>query len=217
VRARLALAAGLGACLVTLGCASYGSHLSATPLAPGKSELTLSADALILDRGFGPQIVPNPEAGWRIGLGDDVDVGGRLNLAGIEANARFRVFDRGAFDLALVPGLGFGFVPVTNADTGLFNLSALGSLLLGVELKPGWQLVMGGRGMAQGTFPATTFRGDIDAAKLLYLAGGTLGLRLPLGKTTWLFPDVNILVPYDSERNGWYFPNIQAGIGLAFE
>jgi hypothetical protein len=152
-----------------------------------------------------------------MGLGQDVDVGGRLNLAGVEANARCRVLDRGAFDLAVVPGLGFGFVPVTNADTGLFNLSALGSLLLGVDLKPGWQLVMGARGIAQGTFPMTTFRGDIDAAKLLYLAGGTLGLRLPLGKATWLFPDVNILVPYDSERSGWYFPNIQAGVGLAFE
>jgi hypothetical protein len=216
-RARLALVCGASGCLAVQGCATYGSHLSSTPVAPGASELSLSADALILDRGFGPQIVPNLEAGWRIGLGEDVDVGGRLNLAGMEANARFRVLDRGAFELALVPGLGFGFVPVTNADTGLFNLSALSALLLGVDLKRDWQLVIGPRGMAQCAFPLTTFRGDLDAAKLLYLAGGTLGLRFPLGKKTWIFPDVNVLVPYDSQRNEWQFPNIQAGVALAFE
>jgi hypothetical protein len=207
---------GLG-CIAVLGCATYGSHLSATPVAPGATELSVSADALILDRGFGPQIVPNPEAGWRIGVGEDLDVGGRLNLGGVEANARWRLLDGGTFDLTLVPGLGLGFVPVTNADTGLFNLNALGALLLGVDLKRDWQLVLGTRGVAQCTFPLTTFRGDTDAAKLFYLAGGTLGLRLPLGKTTRLFPDLNILVPYDSERGEWYFPNIQAGVALTFE
>lgn len=212
----LELGAGFGV-LLSLGCATYGSHLSATPVARGTEELSLSADALVIDRGFGPQIVPNPEVGWRHGSGDDFDVGGRVNLAGVEANARLRVLDGEWLDLAVVPGAGFGFVPATNADSGLFNLSALGALLAGMQLHQRSQLVLGPRGIVTYAFPLTAFGGDTSGAKLIYLVGGTLGVRFPVGETTWLFPDVNVLVPYDSDRKEWYFPSIQGGVALQFE
>lgn len=212
----LELGAGFGL-LLSLGCATYGSHLSATPVARGTDELSLSADALVIDRGFGPQIVPNPEVGWRHGWGDDFDVGGRANLAGVEANGRLRVLDGEWLDLAVVPGAGFGFVPATNADSGLFNLSALGALLAGVQLQQRSQLVLGPRGIVTYAFPLTAFGGDTSGAKLIYLVGGTLGVRFPVGETTWLFPDVNVLVPYDSDRKEWYFPSIQGGVALQFE
>ena len=52
------------------GCASYGSHLDATALPPGRTQLSLNADALVIDRGLGPQVLPNPELGYRLGVSE---------------------------------------------------------------------------------------------------------------------------------------------------
>jgi hypothetical protein len=199
------------------GCASYGSHLSASPTAPGNRELALSADVLVIDRGVGPQVLPNPEIGLRLGLVDDLDIGGRLNAGGFEGNARWRVLASEAFDLAVVPGLGFGFVPVTNADSGIFNANGLATVLGGVKVGSRTDLVFGMRGVATYAFPLTAFRGDASGAKMLYLPGGMIGMRMPVGKTSYVFPDVSVLRPYDSERDEWYFPTIQGGVSLQFE
>lgn len=205
------------ATLLTMGCATYGSHLTASPLPPGDGQLALTADALVIDRGLGPQVVPNPEVGLRRGLLDDLDIGGRVNVGGLEGNVRWRIAGSDRIDLALVPGLGFGFVPVTNADTGLFNASGLASLLFGVETSPRAELVLGARAVATYAFPATAFLGDASGAKMLYLPGATLGFRLPVGESTYLFPDASVLLPYDSESREWYFPTIQGGLSLQLE
>jgi hypothetical protein len=203
--------------LLCFACSSYGLHLTPAPLPPGSQQLGVSFDALLIDRGFGPQLVPNPELAWRRGVGNGVDLGGRVNAGGVEANLRWRLLQHGAFTLAAVPGMSFGFVPVTNADTGLFNASALASLLGGLELAKRWQLVFGARGAATYAFPFTAFQGEAAGAKMIYLAGGVLGLRCPVGKSTFLLPDVNVLVPYDSELHEWFFPNIQGGVSLEWE
>ena len=211
-RARAAVVLGL-----LDGCVSYGSHLSATPVPAGQDEVALSADVLVIDRGLGPQLLPNPEAAWRSGLGENMDLGARVNVGGVEANGRFRVLSSTLLELTLVPGVGVGFVPVTNADSGLFHVSALGAVLAGIELDRRNQLVIGARGMASYTFPLTAFSGDAAGAKVIYLVGGVLGVRLPVGESTYLFPDINVLVPYDSDRREWFFPNIQGGVSLQFE
>jgi hypothetical protein len=198
-------------------CTSYGLHLTPTPLPERAQQLGVAFDALVIDRGFGPQWVPNPEFAWRRGVGHGVDLGGRINAGGVEANLRWRLLRQERFTLAAVPGMSFGFVPVTNADTGLFNASALAALLAGMELESRWQLVLGARGAATYAFPLTAFQGEAAGAKMIYLAGGVLGLRCPVGESTFLFPDINVLVPYDSERQQWYFPNIQGGVSLEWE
>jgi hypothetical protein len=207
----LSLLAGAGA------CANYGTHLSATPTAPGNRELSLAADVLVVDRGFGPQVLPNPELGLRQGIASDLDVGARANAGSLELNARWRVVESGRLDLAVVPGVSFGFVPVTNPDSGLFNASALGSVLGGVELGERTDLVIGARGVATYAFPLTAFRGDAHGAKMIYLPGGVLGVRFPVGVKSYLFPELNLLVPYDTERHEWGFPVFQGGLALQLE
>lgn len=186
-------------------------------MAPEGDEVTLSADALIIDRGLGPQVVPNPEVGLRLGASKSIDFGGRVNVGGFEANARFRVWESELVELTLVPGAGFGFVPVTNADTGLFNANLLGAVLCGLNVSPRSQLVFGPRTSATYAFPLTAFRGDASGAKMIYHLGGVLGVRVPVGETTYLFPDVNLLFPYDSQTQAWYFPTIQGGVALQLE
>lgn len=211
------LAVSLAApCCGLSGCASYGSHLAASPLPAGKRELSLNADVLVIDRGLGPQVLPNPEVGYRFGLGPELDLGGRLNAGSLEVNGRWR-FARGVADLALVPGLGLGFVPVTNSDTGLFNAHLLASLLAGFHPSERSELVLGARGGVTYAFPKSLFAGDTSEDKLVYLAGGVLGVRFPVGARTYLFPELNLLFPYDTYWDEWNFPTFQGGIALQFE
>jgi hypothetical protein len=200
-----------------LGCASYGGHLSASPIDAGNREVTLNADALVIDRGVGPQVLPNPELGLRFGIARHLDVGGRVNAGGVEANGRWRAVASSPVQVAVVPGLGFGFVPFTNRDSGLFNASALATVLTGVNVGQRTQLIVGMRGVATYAFPATTFRGDATGAKMLYLPGGSLGVRFPVGESTYLLPDVNVLVPYDSSTAEWLFPTVQGGLSLQLD
>lgn len=213
-RARRALALALRfLALGSSGCASYGLHLTATPLAPGARELSLNADALVIDRGLGPQVLPNPELGYRVGVASDLDVGARLNAGSLEANARWRL-TRGALDLAVVPGLGFGFVPVTNNDTGIFNAHALASVLAGLQVSPRTSIVLGPRAVVTYAFPLTAFSGDATGDKVIHALGGVLGARFQLGASSYLSPEINALVPYDTAREEWYFPTLQAGLAL---
>lgn len=212
----LALAA-LPFALLAVGCATYGSHLTATPIAPGESELTLAADGLLIDRGFGLQPLPNPDASLRWGLADGLDLGLRAHFVGLESTARVRLVRSGAFSLAAVPGLGFAFVPVTNEDTGLFNANLLGGLLAGLGLGGGDELVLGARAIATYAFPLTAFRGDASGDKMLYRVGGVVGVRVRLSDSLSLFPDLNVFAPYDSERKDWTLPILQGGVALSFD
>lgn len=198
------------------GCVSYGSHLAATPLAAGTRELSLNADALVIDRGLGAQVLPNPEVGYRVGLSRNVDVGGRVNAGSLELNTRVRLHG-GLLDLAVIPGLGFGFVPVTNAETGLFNAHALTSVVAGFHPAPRWDIVLGGRAALTYAFPLTAFRGVNDGDELIYLLGGVFGVRGPLGARSYIFPDINLLFPYRSRDGVWSFPTLQGGVAFAFD
>jgi hypothetical protein len=197
-------------------CASYGSHLSASPLPPGGRQLSVNADLLVIDRGLGPQVLPNPELGYRFGLGESVDIGGRLNAGSFEINTRVRVL-RGVLDLAVIPGVGFGFVPVTNADTGLFNAHGLASLVGSWHPVQSWDVVFGARAGLTYAFPLTAFRGVTAGDDVFYLIGGVLGIRFPIGKRTWLFPDLNLLYPYDTGRKAWNAPTLQGGVAFVFD
>ncbi|HVY31959.1 MAG TPA: hypothetical protein VHB79_35735 [Polyangiaceae bacterium] len=198
------------------GCVSYGSHLSASPLPEHTREVSLNADVLIVDRGLGPQPLPNPELGYRRSINPSLDWGGRINAGSLETNLRWG-FAGGVVRWALVPGLGLGFVPVTNRDTGLFNSHLLLSLLSGVRLGQRSELVLAARGALTYAFPLTLLRGEPGEDTLYYLAGGALGFRFPVGEHTFLFPELDVLRAYDTQSERWLFPTLQGGVALQFD
>ncbi len=214
-RVRLSLSGLLGATQL-LGCASYGSHLAATPVPQGTSELSLNADGMIIDRGLGPQLLPNPEAALRYGLLRELDVGGRLNAGSLELDGRLRLVHTKAFALSVVPGVGGGFVPVTNADTGLCNANLLASVLGGFNLGGRDELTLGPRIISTYAFPLTLFQGDATGARFVHSVGGVLGARFAVGKRFALSPELNVFMPYDTERHEWYLPAVQGGLGFQF-
>ncbi len=191
--------------------------MTATPVAPGEREWQVAADAVWLDRGYGPQVLPNPQLGLRFGLTPNVDIGGRLNAGSLELDSVMRVVDTSALDLALVPGVFAGFVPVTNSDTGVMQAGAVTSVLLGLHLSSRVDLVLGARGHAAYAFPLTALRGDAAGAKMLYLPGGSAGMRIRLSRSFSIMPELNVSIPYDSLRREWTFPILQGGVSLHFD
>jgi hypothetical protein len=199
------------------GCVSYGSHLSATPTAPGRTEYSVNADGMVLDRGFGPQVLPNPEASIRWGLARELDFGVRVNALGAEASSRIGLLHVEKYRLTTVPLIGGGFVPATNQDTELVTTTAGMVLLSGFALGSRTQLVVGLRGQARLGLNAVAVQEDFGAALWSFVPGGSLGVRFPLSERFHLFPEVVVVVPYDLESGIWKTPILQGGVGVQWD
>ena len=204
-------------CLTSLAataCISHGSHLSATPTRKGQTEYSVNLDALLLDRGFGPQVLPNPEASIRWGLARELDFGLRVNALGGEASSRLGLVELDGYRLTAVPLLGGGFVPATNPDTALVTTTAGLVALNGIRIAPRTELVLGLRGQPRLGLNAVAVREDFGAATWSFVSGGSLGVRFPLNDRLFLFPEAVVVVPYDLEIGVWRAPILQAGIGV---
>ena len=210
----------LGLCLCLLwapGCVSYGSHLSAKPTPPGQTEYSVNLDGMILDRGFGRQLLPNPEASMRWGLSRLLDFGLRVNALGAEANSRISLLQRGRYRFTAVPLLGGGFVPVTNQDTGLVTTTAGVILLNGFTLGSATELVVGLRTQVRLDLNAVAVQEDFSAANWSLVPGASVGVRFPVSQRIFLFPELVVLVPRSLEGEGFQAPILQGGIGMQWE
>ena len=207
----------LSACLtlvLTSGCVSYGSHLSATPTAPGQTEYSVAADGLVLDRGFGPQVLPNPEASIRWGIARELDFGLRVNALGGEASSRIGLIHAERYRLTTVPLLGGGLVTATNQDTDLVTTTAGVVLLNGLSLGSRTELVVGLRGQTRLGLNAVAVREDFAEATWSFVPGGSFGMRFPVSERFHLFPEVVVVVPYDLEEGDFDSPILQGGVAV---
>lgn len=203
------------------GCASYGSHLTATPVAPDAAQASVHADTILMDRGFGPQFLPNPELGFRLGYSDDVDFGGRVNFGGGELNTRLRFVNAPLADITMSPFLGGGFVPMTNRDTGILRVPAGMRLLFGFHASSSADLLLGLSGAVEAQAPLLAVRGHTEDLHFLLSPGCSIGAEFPWG-TLKVHPEVNLTAPYDprdrspddSAARGFQNPIIQAGIAF---
>lgn len=211
----------LCACLAS-GCASYGSHLSATPVRPGDNQAGLHVDAILMDRGFGPQVLPNPELGFRVGYSENVDFGGRVNATGFELNSLLRLERSEALDVALSPYLGAGFVPLTNRDTGILRAPLGARLLFGWHASREVDVVLGLTGAVEAQAPLYSLGGRPEYVRFLVSPGGSLGAVFPWGTSLRIHPELNLTAPYDPSDRGYYDadsdgfqkPIVQAGIAF---
>jgi hypothetical protein len=208
---------GLSGCLTLFlasGCVSYGSHLSATPTAPGQTEYSVAADGLVLDRGFGPQVLPNPEASIRFGLARELDFGLRVNALGAEASSRIGLVHAERYRLTTVPLLGGGLVTATNQDTDFVTTTAGLVLLNGFQMGSRTELVVGLRGQTRLGLNAVAVREDFAEATWSFVPGGSLGVRFPVSERFSLFPEVVVVVPYDLEEGVFASPILQGGVAV---
>ena len=199
------------------GCVTYGSHLTATPTALGETEYSMAADALVLDRGFGPQVLPNPEASIRWGFARELDFGLRVNALGAEASSRIGLLRAERYRFTALPLFGGGFVSATNQDTELVTTTVGLALLNGFAIGSRTDLVVGLRGQTRLGLNAVAVQEDFAAATWSFVPGGSLGVRFPVSARFHLFPEIVVVVPYDLEGNVFRSPVLQGGVAVQWD
>lgn len=202
--------------LCALGCATYNPHLTATPTLRGTTDFAVTADVLVVDRGFGPEPFAAPDVSLRRGLGGDWDLGARLFPAGAELSARHRFYDAGRYELSLVPLLAAGVVSATNTDTSFFATSAGVIGLNGFRLDERSELVLGLRSQLELGLNAVAVHEDFSAARWRIVSGLELAYAYRVSRRWSISPGVVALVPYDLEQHKASFPIIQGGLAAGF-
>lgn len=197
-------------------CASYSPHHSARLTPAGSSEASVAADALLIDRGLGPEVFALPEFALSHGLSHDWDAGGRVYPFGIELNGRHRLLGYGPALVSVMPLLAVSQVSATNADTSFADVNAGAVLLNGHRLTPKLELTLGLRSQLRLGLNAVAVREDFDAARWAILAGTSVALQWRVAAESLLVPGVVVLCPYDLDRDLWDFPIVQAGTAVTW-
>lgn len=209
----------LAACVAAggAGCASFSNHLTPRPTEKGKTEFHATADFIAFkQQNNKQQLLPNLEIGIRHGLSDRADIGGKLYAFGLELNSRVAIVRSDTFDVGVVPGASAAFVSYATTEEAKFLALAFGMpLLFGLRMGGAGQLVFGPRLGAQ---IATQTNSNLsDASGVLTLQpGGTLGVQLDLGDNFALFPEVNVIYPYNTDRESFEKPQWQGGLSFQF-
>lgn len=204
------------ACQAALACASYSPHQAARLTPRGQYEASFAADALVVDRGLGPEVFALPEYALNRGLSDAWDVGGRVYPVGVEANARRRLLQYPGGLVSVMPLLAVSQVSATNADTSFVDLNAGASLLNGLRLGPKLELTLGLRSQLRLGLNAVAVREDFDAARWALLTGTSAALHWRVSAQSTLVPGVVVLFPYDLDRDVWDFPIFQGGAAVTW-
>lgn len=199
-----------------IACASYSPHHSARLAPAGANEASFAVDALVVDRGLGPETFPLPEFALSRGLSDRWDAGGRVYPFGIELNARRKLLQQRGLLVTAMPLLAVSQVSATNADTSFADVNTGAALLNGIRLGPKLQLTLGLRSQVRLGLNAVAVREDFDAARWAILTGTSAAFHWRALSTSTLVPGVVVLFPYDLDRDVWDFPIIQGGAAITW-
>lgn len=199
-----------------MACASYSPHHTARLVPAGTNEASFAADALVVDRGLGPEVFALPEFALSRGISDEWDAGGRVYPFGVELNTRRRLLRYGNALLSLMPLVAVSQVSATNPDTSFVDLNAGAVLLNGLTLSPKLELTLGLRSQLRLGLNAVAVREDFDAARWGILTGTSAALRWRISEGSTLVPGVVVLFPYDLDRDLWDFPIFQGGAAVTW-
>jgi hypothetical protein len=205
-----------GCASVAHGCASYSPHQGARLTPMGQNEASFAADALVIDRGLGPELFALPEFALSRGLSHDWDLGGRVYPFGVELNARHRVLEHEAYLASVMPLVSVSQVSATNADTNFVEVTSGGVLLNGITLGPRLYLSLGLRSQLRLGLNAVSVREDFSAANWALLSGTSAALHWRVSEQSTLIPGLVVLFPYDFERDVWDFPIVQGGAAITW-
>lgn len=213
------------------GCPSFTTMGTARTIPEGNTQWYLQTGAVQLqgwttdsagmDEDF---TLPAFEFGARHGITDDVEIGGKLWLLGVELNSKFQLYRSpvagSGVDLALAPALSF-YPFSTENDQGKNETAILSwvhlPLLVGVNTGPmGSQLVIGPR------LSATVVSVEGNTGALLW-GGGSLGYSVVVRRNFRFLPEISVMYPFavaSSVRSttdlAFRGVIVQAGLGFVF-
>lgn len=182
----LALLAAIG---TLQGCASIGSVQSADTLGEGNFQIGVepgvhvAAPVNIQATGT---VWPHGDVAFRYGIADRIDLGVRAGSSIIEAQSKFLLTTPGSgFKLSLAPAAGF-FVATEIGSAPAF--SAALPVLLGIDLHPRFELVVGPRVQFE-------LASDASGTAMQVGVGSSVGVLMQLHRLFALMPEVAFSVP----------------------
>jgi hypothetical protein len=219
------------------GCASFSTFGLARTLNKGAVQGWVAPGGggvvAINSKASGGVGYPLLEGGVRVGVTDNIELGGRLGFNGITAEGKFGLLrppttDSG-FNLSLNPGVGFiGYGASTSAGStssggfvGVLTFHL--PILMGIDFG-GHELVIGPRAIDQvlfGTFSSSTAGGSASSVANIFYAGGSIGFAIKVSGGFRIMPEIAIGVPVvasvsdvgSSAFGGLLF---QGGVGFLF-
>jgi hypothetical protein len=193
---RLALSALVCSTVVTGGCLSVASFQTADTNGRGNLQMSLEGSRFGLRSGndnvhLG---VPVFNVAGRYGVTDDLDVGARVGMSGMEFMAKKRLFGKpGELSVALAPSVG-GF-PLGSTSLLMGQLP----VLIGIPLGP-HQLVLSPKlqfyQVSDSDSSETTASGAVSVSSAtLFNVGTGVGFSLKVGDNFRILPEVSIVYP----------------------
>jgi hypothetical protein len=206
------------------GCASFSTMQTPSTVPKGEVRLGFSAEQVRFSTGDVGVTLPQIEVGVRYGLTDDVDVGGKVYLAGAEAGLKFQ-FLRGPLDVAIAPAVSYMSMGSTNSTTnsdGVTTSSSAGvsliglhaPLLIGVNLTDKVTIGFGPKFLYLiGSATARAGGEENSGTEGLAFMGGFVNLPIRIGKAVWLAPEINAYKPMGESVAGLIW---QGGVAFLF-
>ncbi len=209
--------------LVMTGCPSLSTMQTPATVPKGEVRLGMGLESV----GFSEKdstgttstiTVPQFEFNARYGVTDNIDIGAKLYLLGLEVGGKYQ-FAKGDFEAAIAPAV--SYISVTQSDSGsngsndTFRVAYLHlRLLLGYKLTDSFELAFGPKALyviANGTASDST--NQTSATSSGFMVGGFASLQLRLGKAFWIAPEINVYKPFADGSSGVIW---QGGLALLF-
>lgn len=199
------------------GCATWGSYLDPEPTPYDRTEASIGAEAMYIERGSGSVVLPNLTLGFRHGVAEGVDLGARVSALGLEGNMRIALLSGGLVRVSLVPVSSLGWTPISNDDEGTLRLVTGLGMTAGVRLSPAWMLLAGVRPALLVTGANIVIRGRFESVRASFLAGGQLGARVRFTEHVALVVEIGADPVYEFATSSWARPTLHAGGALRFD
>jgi hypothetical protein len=207
------------------GCASFSTMSTARTVKRDTTQTWVAPEfvGMTIDTGTGSGqesvSVPQFELGFRRGITDSVELGGKLWLLGAALESKFQLHrsesQDGGIDVALAPSVGWlGFN--SGAGDGFNVVTGYLSLPVGLNVPGGSQLVLTPKAIYQRYMAkGADGSGNVD----IFFIGGSAGFAWRLGDM-YVLPELSIMKPVaqGSAGDAIFYDGVvfQGGLGLLF-
>ena len=220
-----ALSAAASCLFFLYGCPSTSTLKSARTLDKGKLRFAVAPEYSVFSLGGEPLQNPQIELAARYGLTDNIEIGAKLWLPGLQADVKYALLRsedmNSGWDLSINPGFGYiGGISGTATGEGsdLHVLTFYLPFLAGYNIGGGNQIVLGPKLINQTWL---TSDDSSETINLLY-AGSSFGFVWKYSDGVRLIPEVSFGIPVlrtltgvgtDASASGILF---QAGVAVEF-
>ncbi len=194
----LAMALGIG----STGCMAIGAVQTAQTLGEGNYEVAIEPGAYGVAAGGENYTTFSMNVGFRFGVTDRFDIGGRVGTTLGEVQTKFLLSDpdNDSFALSIAPAIGgFGFGTGVGS-VGVLNIPV--PVLIGFKFGD-HELTLGPRIQNLILFGSAS-AGSTDASAGVYvlMAGGSVGFAAQLGSRFRLLPEIAVAAPIFGSASG---------------